>query len=64
MPAQFPEYVQIGYGAVDEAGHTRALKTLRGEAPLPDRAQTDQFMALDAQVRSNLHTVFTLGSDG
>lgn len=62
VPDAFPEYVQIGYGAVDEVGHTRALATLRGEAPLPDRSKTDQFMALDYQARSALHTVFTLGS--
>jgi len=64
VPDSFPEYVQIGYGAVDEPAHTRALATLRGEAPLPDRSATDRFMALDYTVRSNLHTVFTLGSDG
>jgi hypothetical protein len=64
VPSAFPEYVQIGYGAVDEEGHTRALQTLRGEAPLPDRSSTDRFMALDAQSRAALHTVYTLNSGG
>jgi hypothetical protein len=64
VPDEFPEYVQIGYGAVDEPAHTTALKVLRGEAPLPDRSATDQFMALDNAARTQLHTVFTLGSPG
>lgn len=64
VPSDFPEYVQIGYGAVDEVGHTRALATLNGQAPLPDRSRTDQFMALDAQSRAAQHKVYTLDTGG
>jgi hypothetical protein len=64
VPDAFPEYVHIGYGAVDEVGHSRALAVLRGDAPMPDRTNTDRFMGLDAQSRAAQHTVYTLNSDG
>ena len=64
VPAGFPEYLDIGYGAVDAEQRDLAYKVLRGEAPMPDRSQTDAFFAADGQARSGLHTVYTLGDDG
>jgi hypothetical protein len=58
MPADYPEYVNIGYGAVDGPAKVLAGRVLRGLAPLPDRADTDQFFAADATLRGVTHQVF------
>jgi hypothetical protein len=58
VPSQYPEYINIGYGAVDGPAKTLAFQVLRGEVSLPSRADTDQYFALDAQARAALHMVF------
>lgn len=58
VPAQYPEFLHIGYGAVDTPAVDLAGKVLRGEAPAPDRARTDQYFAADAAARGALHQVF------
>lgn len=59
VPESYPEYVHIGYGAVDNESRDLAFQVLRGEAPLPDRAETDAYFARDAQVRGTLHDVYS-----
>jgi hypothetical protein len=58
VPASFPEYTLIGYGGVDVGSVALAGRVLRGDAPLPDRAATDQWFAYDRQVREATGLVF------
>lgn len=58
VPDQVPEYVQIGYGAVDTPALKKAFDVLRGKADLPDRAATDQYFQADKAVRGATHVVF------
>jgi hypothetical protein len=58
VPAAYPEYVQIGYGAVDRVAQELAAKVIRGESALPDRSATDQYFTVDNAVRSTLHIAF------
>jgi hypothetical protein len=58
VPDQFPEYLLIGYGAVDRPSIALAGKVLRGTAPLPDRADADRYFAADRQVRETTGKVF------
>jgi hypothetical protein len=58
VPAGYPEYIQIGYGAVDRVAQDLSGKVIRGEAALPDRSSTDQYFVVDNAVRSTLHLVF------
>jgi hypothetical protein len=58
LPPEFPEHLLVGYGAVDPPALARAAAVLRGRAPLPDRARTDEYFARDAQLREALHQVF------
>jgi hypothetical protein len=58
VPAQYPEFVQIGYGAVDRVAQALSLKVLTGESALPNRSTTDQYFTADNAVRSALHPVF------
>jgi hypothetical protein len=60
VPDGYPEYVQIGYGALDQQSFERAAAVLRGTAPLPDRTETDGFFALDRKVRETTYTIFGL----
>jgi hypothetical protein len=60
IPEAYPEFLQIGYGAVDADARRLALSVLHGNAPMPDRARTDTYFALDMQARSALHQVFRL----
>lgn len=59
VPAQYPEYIQIGFGAVDRVAQELAVRVLHGESPLPNRATTDQFFAADDQVRRGLYEVWS-----
>jgi hypothetical protein len=59
VPDGYPEFVHIGYGAVDGPALDLAFGVLRGEAPLPDRATTDAYFAADHQARSATHQVFS-----
>jgi hypothetical protein len=45
LPAQFPEYVTIGYGVVDSRARALAAKVFAGRTSLPDRTQTDAFVS-------------------
>ena len=58
VPPEYPEFLHIGYGAVDRPALTVAGAVLRGTQPLPDRSRTDQYFAADATVRGAAHTVF------
>jgi hypothetical protein len=58
VPAAYPEYINIGYGAVDRPAVARAEAVLRGAAAAPDRAATDRYFGVDAAARDALHTVF------
>ncbi|MFN2526277.1 MAG: S8 family serine peptidase [Actinomycetota bacterium] len=58
VPAEYPEYLHIGYGAVDAQSLQLAFSVLRGVEPVPDRGETDDYFAMDAQVRGALHAVY------
>lgn len=62
VPAAYPEYIHIGYGAVDRPSMALAFDVLAGKAALPDRSDTDTFFTLDDAARSALHAVWTLPS--
>jgi hypothetical protein len=59
VPAGFPEYALIGYGAVDDNARGAALQVLRGEAALPSRAATDQYFAAHHTVGGVTHDLYT-----
>ncbi len=59
VPNQYPEYLHIGYGAVDRPAMELALKILRGKIEPPDRSDTDEFFKLDRQVRETTHGVWS-----
>ena len=61
VPDQYPEYVNIGYGAVDRAALVLARQVLEGTAPAPDRTATDEFFKADGQVRTTTHGIFSSG---
>lgn len=61
VPAAYPEYLHIGYGAVDTPAVQRAVDVLNGQAAEPDRGRTDDYFALDAAARQQLHRVFAGG---
>ncbi|MGH2712090.1 MAG: S8/S53 family peptidase [Actinomycetota bacterium] len=58
VPAQYPEYIQIGYGATDRVAQALAVRVLKGEVPLPDRSDTDLYLGEVYKVRQVLHTVW------
>ncbi|MDQ3990894.1 MAG: hypothetical protein M3245_01110, partial [Actinomycetota bacterium] len=58
VPPEYPEYIHIGYGAVDNPSRALAFQVLRGERPLPDRSRTDTYFALDDTARRALHQVY------
>jgi hypothetical protein len=60
IPDAYPEFVQIGYGAVDGDARRLGISVLRGTSAMPDRTLTDAYFALDAQARAALHQVFRL----
>ncbi|HLE46773.1 MAG TPA: hypothetical protein VI818_00635, partial [Candidatus Thermoplasmatota archaeon] len=59
VPAPYPEFTHIGYGAVDNQSRDLAFGVLAGSKPLPNRERTDQYFMVDAPVRANLHTAYT-----
>lgn len=59
VPAGYPEYLHIGYGAVDAPALSLAARVLRGEAALPDRSTTDTYFTVDDAVGGVTHEVFT-----
>ncbi len=58
VPENYPEYLHIGYGAVDDAALKQAFGVLRGRLELPDRSSTDEYFANEGRVRGQLHEVF------
>lgn len=59
VPEAYPQVLQIGYGAVDEEAKQRAFAVLRGEEPVPERAQEDAFFSADQAAREQLHRVWS-----
>lgn len=59
VPAQYPEYIHIGYGAVDRPAMDLATEILLGKTEAPDRTDTDQFFAVDRQGRETTYEVFS-----
>ena len=58
VPSEYPEYIHIGYGAVDAQSNGLAFRVLKGTAELPDRSDTDAYFEMDRQAREALHQVF------
>jgi hypothetical protein len=58
VPAQFPAYLLIGYGAVDTPARSLAVKVLRGTAPMPSRPDEDRYRALDQQLRTAFYQAY------
>jgi hypothetical protein len=61
VPDGYPEYLTIGYGAVDDAAVELAGAVLRGTTPLPDRSATDAFFTREGAARSVLYDLFSTG---
>lgn len=61
VPPDYPEYLHIGYGAVDRPALALATSVLRGSTPLPNRADTDQYFGYDRQVREAAYRVWSAG---
>nr|MDQ3879043.1 hypothetical protein [Actinomycetota bacterium] len=59
VPDQYPEYLNIGYGAVDRPAMDLATDILLGNAGAPDRSATDQYFAYDHQVRQQAYEVWS-----
>jgi subtilase family protein len=59
VPPQYPEFIQIGYGAVDRVAQALALQVLQGQAAVPNRSTTDQYFAADGAVRAALYEVWS-----
>jgi hypothetical protein len=58
VPPQYPEYIHIGYGAVDDEARGRAFAVLRGTQAMPDRSITDAFFLAEGAVRGALHGIY------
>ena len=59
VPAEFPEYLLIGYGAVDDPAVKLAVEILEGKTEAPDRSETDDYFDLDRQVRETTYEVWS-----
>lgn len=59
VPPDYPEYLHVGYGAVDNQSRALAFQVLGGEKPLPDRSRTDAYFAAEAPIRSQLHQAYS-----
>ncbi|HEY7873581.1 MAG TPA: S8 family serine peptidase [Actinomycetota bacterium] len=59
IPDGYPEYLHIGYGAVDADSFELAAKVMRGKAPVPDRTATDEYFTQDRAAREALYDVYT-----
>jgi subtilase family protein len=59
VPDGFPEYLDIGYGAVDADSFALADKILRGLAEAPDRSSTDAYFEKDQAIREQLYELYT-----
>jgi hypothetical protein len=59
VPAQYPEFVQIGYGAVDRVAQALAVRVIKGEVAIPNRSTTDAYFSADDQARRVLYEVWS-----
>jgi hypothetical protein len=59
IPDGYPEYLHIGYGAVDSESFALAAKVLGGKVPAPDRAAADRYFEQDRAARQALYDVYT-----
>ena len=59
VPADYPEHVQIGYGAIDRPAIKRAKKVLRGAMREPQRAEVDEYFARERAARHAAYEVFS-----
>lgn len=58
IPDQYPEFLHIGYGAVDIPSINLAAEVLVGTKPAPDRSTTDLYFGEDHRVRTVTHSVW------
>lgn len=58
IPEGYPEYLHIGYGAVDRPAIETAYDVLAGVQKMPDRTATDRYFEADRTVREELHRIF------
>jgi hypothetical protein len=58
VPAQFPAYLLIGYGAVDTPAKALAFKVLQGKAPMPSRPDEDRYRGVDQQLRAAFYQAY------
>lgn len=59
VPAEYPEFLNIGYGAVDSQSIQLAGDVLSGIAQAPDRSRTDTYFDIDRSLRSSAYQVFS-----
>jgi subtilisin family serine protease len=59
VPEQYPEYLHIGYGAVDRPAMKLAVEIMMGKTEVPNRTDTDEFFAYDRQVRETTYGVLS-----
>lgn len=59
LPPGYPEYLQIGYGAVDAEAVTLARTLLGSAADAPDRAATDRYFAAEGEVRRRFYDLWS-----
>lgn len=64
VPPGFPEFLQIGYGAVDRNAEALAGAVLRGEVPAPDRTVTDAYFLGVGAANDALYLHFSGALDG
>lgn len=60
VPDGYPEFLHIGYGAVDRPALALASDVLAGVAPPPDRATTDTYFTAHHTVGDVTHQVYVL----
>lgn len=58
VPEGYPEYLHIGYGAVDRPAVELAFGVLAGREGMPDRTATDRYFEADRTVREELHRIY------
>jgi hypothetical protein len=64
VPQGYPEFLQIGYGALDRRAEALAGSVLRGETAMPDRSLTDAYFAAVAVGNGALYTRNSGALDG
>ena len=58
VPEGYPEFLHIGYGAIDSESWALARRVLRGKEAMPERTATDEYFARDRQIRETTHPIF------